>query len=165
MIRLRIKAWGRKASSPISTELRTAFPDLKIAVDHMVADDDNVAFAYTVTGTHDGPLDGDSLRQAARGQRKRECRSRVLRTGCRSSAGAVPTSSASCSKSALVTPCSRPRPKPPASCRGLFCFRSCPASATPRHAESFPPRLSPGVSIKSSSAREHVDPAHRNTRA
>ena len=40
------------------TELRTAFPDLKITVDHMVADDDNVAFAYTVTGTHDGPLMG-----------------------------------------------------------------------------------------------------------
>lgn len=40
------------------TELRTAFPDLTIAVDHMVADDDNVAFAYTVTGTHDGPLLG-----------------------------------------------------------------------------------------------------------
>ena len=40
------------------TELRTAFPDLKIVVDHMVADDDNVAFAYTVTGTHDGPLMG-----------------------------------------------------------------------------------------------------------
>ena len=40
------------------TELRTAFPDLRIAVDHMVADDDNVAFAYTVTGTHDGPLMG-----------------------------------------------------------------------------------------------------------
>ena len=40
------------------TELRTAFPGLKIAVDHMVADDDNVAFAYTVTGTHDGPLMG-----------------------------------------------------------------------------------------------------------
>ncbi len=40
------------------TELRTAFPDLKIAVDHMVADDDNVAFAYTMTGTHDGPLMG-----------------------------------------------------------------------------------------------------------
>ena len=40
------------------TEIRTAFPDLKIAVDQMVADDDNVAFAYTVTGTHDGPLMG-----------------------------------------------------------------------------------------------------------
>ena len=40
------------------TMLRTAFPDLKIAVDHMVADDDNVAFAYTVTGTHSGDFLG-----------------------------------------------------------------------------------------------------------
>ena len=40
------------------TELRIAFPDLKVAVDHMVADDNNVAFAYTVTGTHNGPLMG-----------------------------------------------------------------------------------------------------------
>ncbi len=40
------------------TLLRTAFPDLKIAVDHMVADDDNVAFAYTVTGTHSGDFLG-----------------------------------------------------------------------------------------------------------
>ncbi|MGI8975211.1 MAG: ester cyclase [Thermomicrobiales bacterium] len=29
-----------------------------IAVDHMVADDDNVAFAYTLTGTHQGPFMG-----------------------------------------------------------------------------------------------------------
>lgn len=40
------------------TELRTAFPDLKIAVEHMVADDDNVAFAYTITGTHRGSFLG-----------------------------------------------------------------------------------------------------------
>ena len=32
--------------------MRSAFPDLKIAVEHMVADEDNVAFAYTITGTH-----------------------------------------------------------------------------------------------------------------
>ena len=31
---------------------RAAFPDLKVTVEHMVADDDNVAIAYTVTGTH-----------------------------------------------------------------------------------------------------------------
>ncbi|CAN5719102.1 hypothetical protein BH23CHL3_BH23CHL3_07290 [soil metagenome] len=29
-----------------------------IAVDHMVADDDKVAFAYTLTGTHQGPFMG-----------------------------------------------------------------------------------------------------------
>ncbi len=40
------------------TKFRAAFPDLKIAVEHMVADDDNVAIAYTVTGTQDGPFQG-----------------------------------------------------------------------------------------------------------
>lgn len=39
-------------------ELRSAFPDLQIAVDHLVATDEEVAFAYTVTGTHLGPLMG-----------------------------------------------------------------------------------------------------------
>lgn len=38
--------------------MRLAFPDLKIAVEQMVADDENVAFAYTVTGTHDGEFQG-----------------------------------------------------------------------------------------------------------
>ena len=40
------------------TEFRQAFPDLKIAVEQMVADDDNVAIAYTITGTQDGPFQG-----------------------------------------------------------------------------------------------------------
>ena len=40
------------------TQFRAAFPDLKIAVEHMVADDDNVAIAYTVTGTQEGPFQG-----------------------------------------------------------------------------------------------------------
>ncbi|MCU1404182.1 MAG: hypothetical protein JWQ43_485 [Glaciihabitans sp.] len=39
-------------------EMRTAFPDLGIAVDHLVADENNVSFAYTLTGTHDGPFQG-----------------------------------------------------------------------------------------------------------
>lgn len=30
---------------------RAAFPDLTVAVEHMVADDENVAIAYTITGT------------------------------------------------------------------------------------------------------------------
>jgi steroid delta-isomerase-like uncharacterized protein len=38
--------------------LRTAFPDLSVTLDTMVADDDSIAFAYTLTGTQDGPLDG-----------------------------------------------------------------------------------------------------------
>ena len=40
------------------TQLRTAFPDLKIAVEEMVAADDKVAFAYTMTGTQQGPFQG-----------------------------------------------------------------------------------------------------------
>ena len=42
------------------TQFRSAFPDLKIAVEHMTADDDSVAIAYTVTGTQDGPFQGIS---------------------------------------------------------------------------------------------------------
>ncbi|WP_162051473.1 ester cyclase [Pontibacter pamirensis] len=37
---------------------RSAFPDLEVKVDHMVADDDNVSIAYTVTGTHKGDFMG-----------------------------------------------------------------------------------------------------------
>lgn len=40
------------------TQFRAAFPDLKIAVEQMVADEDKVAIAYTVTGTQDGPFQG-----------------------------------------------------------------------------------------------------------
>jgi steroid delta-isomerase-like uncharacterized protein len=34
------------------SKFRKAFPDLEVAVNYMVADDNNVAIAYTVTGTH-----------------------------------------------------------------------------------------------------------------
>ena len=40
------------------TQFHSAFPDFKIAVEHMVADEDNVAFAYTITGTQGGPFNG-----------------------------------------------------------------------------------------------------------
>ena len=33
------------------TQFHSAFSDFKIAVEHLVADEDNVAFAYTITGT------------------------------------------------------------------------------------------------------------------
>ena len=36
------------------TDLRTAFPDLKVEVEEMVADEEKVAIAYTLTGTHKG---------------------------------------------------------------------------------------------------------------
>jgi steroid delta-isomerase-like uncharacterized protein len=40
------------------TGFRAAFPDLAVAVDHVVADDDNIAMAYTITGTHQGDFLG-----------------------------------------------------------------------------------------------------------
>lgn len=36
------------------TTMRTAFPDMKVEVKQLVADDDNVSFAYELTGTHNG---------------------------------------------------------------------------------------------------------------
>lgn len=40
------------------TQFRHAFPNLKIAVEHMTADEDSVAIAYTITGTQNGPFQG-----------------------------------------------------------------------------------------------------------
>ena len=39
-------------------QMRDAFPDLQLAVDHMVTDDDNVAIAYTAKGTQKGNFMG-----------------------------------------------------------------------------------------------------------
>ncbi|WP_158795557.1 ester cyclase [Pedobacter sp. L105] len=38
--------------------MRTAFPDFKLEVEHLVADEECVAFAYTATGTHQGDFMG-----------------------------------------------------------------------------------------------------------
>ncbi|WP_375490529.1 ester cyclase [uncultured Jatrophihabitans sp.] len=40
-------------------KMRTAFPDLHVEVETLVADDERVAFAYTLTGTHNGPFQGN----------------------------------------------------------------------------------------------------------
>lgn len=40
------------------TELRSAFPDMKVEPATLVADDDHVAIAYTLSGTHQGPFQG-----------------------------------------------------------------------------------------------------------
>jgi steroid delta-isomerase-like uncharacterized protein len=38
--------------------MRTAFPDLQVTPEHMIATEDDVALAYTVTGTHQGEFLG-----------------------------------------------------------------------------------------------------------
>ena len=40
--------------------MRSAFPDLNAEVEHLVTDEDNVCFAYTITGTHKGEFMGVS---------------------------------------------------------------------------------------------------------
>jgi steroid delta-isomerase-like uncharacterized protein len=52
------QAPGPEGFRQFFTELRIAFPDLHINVEYMVADADNVAIAYTATGTHQGALMG-----------------------------------------------------------------------------------------------------------
>jgi len=49
---------GREGFKAFFTELTTAFPDAKIEPAHVVADDENVAVAYTLTGTHEGQFQG-----------------------------------------------------------------------------------------------------------
>ncbi len=49
---------GRDGFKAFFTALTTAFPDAHIEPAHMVADDDNVAIAYTLTGTHQGDFHG-----------------------------------------------------------------------------------------------------------
>lgn len=40
------------------TSFRNAFPDLQIAIEHLVANDTDIAIAYSVTGTHLGTFQG-----------------------------------------------------------------------------------------------------------
>ncbi len=49
---------GPEGFKTFFTEMRTAFPDLKVEPQTMLSEGDQVAFAYTLTGTHDGEFMG-----------------------------------------------------------------------------------------------------------
>ncbi len=49
---------GRDGFETFFTALKKGFPDAKLAPDQMVADDDHVAVAYTLSGTHEGVFQG-----------------------------------------------------------------------------------------------------------
>lgn len=49
---------GPKGFVDFFTTLRTAFPDLKVTVDHIVQDENNLAMAYQIHGTHKGDFLG-----------------------------------------------------------------------------------------------------------
>jgi predicted ester cyclase len=50
--------FGSEALRTFFSQMRKAFSDLEIAVESLVGDNDAIAFAYTLTGTQDGPLMG-----------------------------------------------------------------------------------------------------------
>ncbi len=45
---------GPQGFKDMFANLRAAFPDLEVTPEHMTATDEDVALAYTVTGTHEG---------------------------------------------------------------------------------------------------------------
>jgi steroid delta-isomerase-like uncharacterized protein len=49
---------GRAGFEAFFTALKAGFPDAKLAPETLVADDDNVAIAYTLSGTHEGEFQG-----------------------------------------------------------------------------------------------------------
>src|SRR5947209_8749754 len=49
---------GPEGFKQFFTNLQNAFPDFNIEPEHMVATDDDVAIAYTLTGTHQGDFLG-----------------------------------------------------------------------------------------------------------
>lgn len=54
----RDQAPGPEGYRAFFTGLRDAFPDLKVALEALVADEDSIAIAYTLTGTQKGSLMG-----------------------------------------------------------------------------------------------------------
>ena len=49
---------GPQGFRDMFSEMRAAFPDLYVEVEHLTATDGDVAIAYTLTGTHRGTLMG-----------------------------------------------------------------------------------------------------------
>jgi predicted ester cyclase len=49
---------GREAPKVLFTMLRSAFPDLKATIEHLIAEGDEVVFHMTWTGTHEGEFMG-----------------------------------------------------------------------------------------------------------
>src|ERR1700685_4645180 len=50
------QASGPEGDRMFFTGLRTAFPDMSVALETMVADEESIRFAYTQTGAQTGPL-------------------------------------------------------------------------------------------------------------
>ncbi|MFW6724476.1 ester cyclase [Streptomyces sp. MAR4 CNY-716] len=55
---LPVRATGAQAVTEVFATLHRAFPDLHIAVDDLIAEDDKLVARQTVTGTHEGEYMG-----------------------------------------------------------------------------------------------------------
>ncbi len=73
------QAQGRAGARVIVTKLRSAFPDMRMVVDDVVAEGDKVVCRVTVTGTHDGPLDFVKTALPATGKKFRATHIHVFR--------------------------------------------------------------------------------------
>ena len=49
---------GPEGYRMLFTGMRSAFPDMNVALETLVADEGSIAFAYTMSGTQSGPLMG-----------------------------------------------------------------------------------------------------------
>ena len=56
---------GPESMRGLARMLRTAFPDLHFEIEELVAEGDTVAGRLTMSGTHEGPLDGHAPRPGA----------------------------------------------------------------------------------------------------
>ena len=65
-------------------------PDMSVILETIVQDEDTIPFAYTLTGTHTGPL--ERSRRLARRSRSAACRSPNSKTARWSNVGEAPTS-------------------------------------------------------------------------
>ncbi len=55
-----IQGSGSQGFIDFFDSMKSAFPDFGVEVEHLVADEDNVSFAYTASGTHKGEFMGVS---------------------------------------------------------------------------------------------------------
>ena len=70
--------------------MRTAFPDMRVTPETIVQDEDTIAFAYTITGTH--TVLSERSRLPARRSKSVECRFPDSKMARWSSVGEAPTS-------------------------------------------------------------------------
>ena len=76
---------GPEGYRMLFTGFRAAFPDMSVTLETLVADEESIAFAYTLTGTQTGPLMG----LAPTGQKNKNPRYADIKVQRRQDGGAL----------------------------------------------------------------------------